>query len=66
MSNPVSGGQFLAGIILLVLTALPLAVIGLFFLWQGIGIERYVGSALPLIGAFGITQSVIRKLSGKA
>lgn len=66
MSNPVSGGQILAGIILLVLTALPLAVIGLFFLWQGIGIERYVGSALPLIGAFGITQSVIRKLSGKA
>lgn len=66
MSNPVSGGQFLAGIILLVLTALPLTVIGLFFLWQGIGIERYVGSALPLIGAFGITQSVIRKLSGKA
>lgn len=66
MSNPVSGGQILAGIILLVLTALPMAVIGLFFLWQGIGIERYVGSALPLIGAFGITQSVIRKLSGKA
>lgn len=66
MSNPVSGGQILTGIILLVLTALPLAVIGLFFLWQGIGIERYVGSALPLIGAFGITQSVIRKLSGKA
>ncbi|MFV9689190.1 hypothetical protein ACNY67_20200 [Pantoea sp. KXB45] len=66
MSHPVSGGQIVAGIILLVLGALPLALIGLFFLWQATGIERYVGSALPLIGAFGITQSVIRKLSGKS
>lgn len=65
MSNPISGGQIVGGIILLVLAALPLAVIGLFFLWQGIGVERYVGSAVPLAGAFGIAQSVVRKLSGK-
>ena len=65
MSNPVSGGQIVGGIILLVLTALPLALIGVLFLWQGKGIEKYVGSALPLAIAFGITQSVVRKLSGK-
>lgn len=65
MSKPVSGGQVVLGILLWGLTALPLALIGLFFLWQGKGIERYVGSALPLAIAFGITQSIVRKLSGK-
>ncbi|EZI34402.1 hypothetical protein BW31_01445 [Pantoea agglomerans] len=65
MSKPVSGGEVIGGIVLLVLAALPLALIGLFFLWQGKGIEKYVGSALPLAIAFGITQSVIKKLSGK-
>jgi hypothetical protein len=66
MSKPVSGGQVVLGILLWGLTALPLALIGLFFfLWQGKGIERYVGSALPLAIAFGITQSIVRKFSGK-
>jgi hypothetical protein len=65
MSKPATGGEIVGGIVLLVLAALPAALIGLFFLWQGKGIERFVGSILPLAIAFGITQSVVRKLSGK-
>jgi len=65
MSKPVTAGTVFGCIVLFALTALPLAAIGLFFLWQGKGIERYVGSALPLAIAFGICQSLVRKLNGK-
>ncbi|EGT0637770.1 MULTISPECIES: hypothetical protein [Citrobacter] len=64
MSQEPTAGQFFWGIILFVITAIPLGCIGVAMLVMAQGIERWSGLVFLAV-AFGISQSIWRKLSGK-
>ncbi len=64
MSQEPTVSQFICGIILFVIAAIPLAGIGIAMLVMAEGIERWSG-LMFLALSFGICQSIWRRLSGK-
>ncbi|MBW9400986.1 MULTISPECIES: hypothetical protein [Leclercia] len=64
MSQEPTVSQFICGIILFVIAAIPLAGIGIAMLVMAEGIERWSG-LMFLALSFGICQSIWRRFSGK-